>query len=379
MTIQNETESPFDRPAVTAALSALRGGHPGTLTELATRTGLSRPTVEDALARLTGLRVVEELAPEQGGGKVGRPARQYRFRPEAGVVLGLDIGEHRLVALLADLTGATLTITTHPVHATDSGDARMTAAREAIRAALTAVGRTRADLWAAVAGTAGIVDADGRVIRSDVLPDWTGRNLAGQLRRSLVCPVRVENDANLAALAEHWRGIAVGVDDVIYVHASHRLGAGILIGGRVHRGFGGAAGEIGSLRLLHWDSAARHLARLDQPVADDDLDTVAEQIFAKARAGEAEALATVEEFAHDLAAGFAAMASTIDPELVIIGGRAARGGEVLTLAVERRLSTLCARPPRVALSILDDEAVALGAVRTAIDHVEREIFKLGRS
>ena len=379
MTIQNETESPFDRPAVTATLSALRGGHPGTLTELASRTGLSRPTVEDALARLSGLRVVEELAPEQGGGKVGRPARQYRFRPEAGVVLGLDIGEHRLVALLADLTGATLTITTHPVHATDSGDARMAAAREAIRAALTAVGRTRADLWAAVAGTAGIVDAEGRVIRSDVLPDWTGRNLAGQLRRSLACPVRVENDANLAALAEHWRGVAVGVDDVIYVHASHRLGAGILIGGRVHRGFGGAAGEIGSLRLLHWDSAARHLARIDQPVADDDLDTVAEHIFARARAGETEALATVEEFAHDLAAGFAAMASTIDPELVIIGGRAARGGEVLTVAVERRLSTLCARPPRIALSILDDEAVALGAVRTAVDHVEREIFKLNRS
>jgi len=379
VTIQNETESPFDRPAVTATLSALRGGHPGTLTELASRTGLSRPTVEDALARLSGLRVVEELAPEQGGGKVGRPARQYRFRPEAGVVLGLDIGEHRLVALLADLTGATLTITTHPVHATDSGDARMAAAREAIRAALTAVGRTRADLWAAVAGTAGIVDAEGRVIRSDVLPDWTGRNLAGQLRRSLACPVRVENDANLAALAEHWRGVAVGVDDVIYVHASHRLGAGILIGGRVHRGFGGAAGEIGSLRLLHWDSAARHLARIDQPVADDDLDTVAEHIFARARAGETEALATVEEFAHDLAAGFAAMASTIDPELVIIGGRAARGGEVLTVAVERRLSTLCARPPRIALSILDDEAVALGAVRTAVDHVEREIFKLNRS
>jgi len=378
VTIQTETESPFDRPAVTTTLSALRGGAPGTLTELAARTGLSRPTVEDALARLTALGVVEELAPEQRGGKVGRPARQYRFRPEAGVVLGLDIGEHRLVAVIADLTGATLATTTHPVRATDPGDTRMAAARTAIRTALTDAGRTRADLWAAVAGTAGIVDAEGRVVRSDLLPDWTGRNLAGQLRRSLACPVQVENDANLAALAEHWRGVAVGVDDVIYVHASHRLGAGILIGGRVHRGFGGAAGEIGSLRLLHWDSAARHLARLDLPVSDDDLDTVAERIFAEARGGDARALATVEEFAHDLAAGFAAMASTIDPELVIIGGRAARGGEVLTAPVERRLGTLCARPPRVALSILDDEAVALGAVRTAIDYVEREIFKLGR-
>ena len=376
MTIETETGSPFDRPAVTTTLSALRGGRPRTLTELAAMTGLSRPTVEDALARLAVPRVVEELAPEPGAGKVGRPARQYRFRPEAGVVLGLDIGEHRLVAILADLTGAPLATTTVPVRATDPGDARLAAARVAIRTVLADAGRTRSDLWAATAGTAGIVDGAGRVVRSDLLPDWTGRNLAGQLRRSLACPVQVENDANLAALAEHWRGAAVGVDDVIYLHASHRLGAGILIGGRVHRGFGGAAGEIGSLRLLHWDSAARHLARLDLPVADDDLDTVAERIFAEARAGAADSLATVEEFAHDLAAGIAAMASTIDPELVIIGGRAARGRDVLTVPVVRRLGTLCARPPRIALSELDDEAVALGAVRTAIDYVERSIFKI---
>jgi predicted NBD/HSP70 family sugar kinase len=361
---------------VTATLSAVRGGGPGTLTEFATRTGLSRPTVEDALARLTAVSVVEELSPETGGGKVGRPARQYRFRPEAGTVLGLDIGEHRIVALLADLAGATLATTTRPVRATEPGDDRLAAARGAIRTALADAGRTRADLWATAVGTAGIVDAAGKVVRSDLLPDWTGRNLAGQLRRSLAGPVQVENDANLAALAEHWRGAAVGVNDVIYVHASHRLGAGILIGGRVHRGFGGAAGEIGSLRLLHWDSAARHLARLDLPVADDDLDTVAERIFAQARGGDNASLATVEEFAGDLAAGIAAMASTIDPELVVIGGRAARGGEVLTAPIERRLGTLCMRAPRVALSVLDDEAVALGAVRTAIDYVEREIFKL---
>jgi predicted NBD/HSP70 family sugar kinase len=377
VTIETAAGSPFDRPAVTATLSALRGGPPRTLTELAAMTGLSRPTVEDALARLAGPRVVEELGPEPRGGKVGRPARQYRFRPEAGVVLGLDIGEHRLVVVLTDLTGAPLATATHPVRGTDPGDARLAAVRVAIRTALAGAGRTRADLWAATAGTAGIVDAEGRVVRSELLPDWTGRNLAGQLRRSLACPVRVENDANLAALAEHWRGAAVGVDDVIYLHASHRLGAGILIGGRVHRGFGGAAGEIGSLRQLHWDSAARHLARLELPVADDDLDTVAERVFAEARAGDAVSLATVEEFANDLAAGIAAMASTIDPELVIIGGRAARGGEVLTAPVQRRLRILCARPPRIALSILDDEAVALGAVRTAIDHVERKIFKLG--
>jgi len=376
VTVEIDTDAPFDRPAVTATLAALRGAEPGTVTELASRTGLSRPTVEDAVARLTATGVVEELSPDQRGGKVGRPARQYRFRPEAGVVLGLEIGEHRLVAMVADLDGTTLATTTHPVRAVDPGDTRLAAARAVIRAALTDAGRARADLWAAAVGTVGVIDADGHVVRSELLPDWTGRNLAGQLRRSLACPVRVENDANLAALAEHWRGAAVGVDDVIYLLASHRLGAGILIGGRVHRGFGGAAGEIGALRLLHWDSAARHLARFNLPVPEEDLDTVAERIFAEARSGDGGALATVEDFAHDLAAGIAAMASTIDPELVVIGGRTARGGDVLTAPVQRRLGSLCLRAPRVVVSVLDDEAVALGAVRTALDHVERDIFKL---
>jgi predicted NBD/HSP70 family sugar kinase len=369
--------SPFERPAVTATLAALHDGQPRTLTALAESTGLSRPTIEDALARLTDLRVAQELAPDGRDRRVGRPARQDRFRPETGLVLGLDIGEHRVVAMLADLTGTTLATLTQPVSATDPGDDRLAAVRGTIRALLTNAGFSRSDLWATAAGTAGVVDAEGRVVVSEVLPDWTGRNLAAQLRRSLGCVVRLENDANLAALGEHWRGAAIGVDDVIYLHASHRLGAGILIGGRVHRGFGGAAGEIGSLRLLHWDSAARHLARLDRPVAADDLDNVAERVFEAARAGDTSAVATVEEFGHDLAAGIAAMTSTIDPELVVIGGRAARGGEVLAGPVRRRLHALCVRPPDIALSTLGDEAVAQGAVRSAVDYVEREVFKFG--
>ncbi len=368
-------DSPFDRAAVTTTLAALRGTGPSTVTELAAATGLSRPTVEDALTRLADLAVIAELPPAPRSG-AGRPARMYQFRPETGVVLGLDIGEHRVVAILADLTGQALATVTQPVAAAASGDERMAVVRSAVRSALANAGRARSDLWAAAAGTAGMVDASGRVTLSHLIPDWTGRNLAGELRRSLSCPVRIENDANLAALAEHWCGAAVGVDDVVYVHASHRLGAGILIGGKMHRGFGGAAGEIGALRLLHWDSAARHLALRESPIDPDELDDVTDQIFAAARDGDPVSAATVEEFAHDLAAGIAAMVSTVDPELVVIGGRMSRAGDLLTGSVRKRLTALCIRPPRVTVSALADNAVGMGAVRTAVDHVEREVFKL---
>ncbi|GAA4681820.1 ROK family protein [Phytohabitans rumicis] len=368
--------SPFERPNVAVTLSSLRDATPRTLTELTHSTGLSRPTVEDALARLIELGVVEDGAPAARAGKVGRPARLYRFRPEAGAVLGLDIGEHRIVALLANLTGATLARVSVPVAAAASGDERLALVRTAIRKVLAGADRDRSHLWAAAAGTSGIVDPDGRVVLSHVLPDWTGRHLGSQLRRSLPCPVRVENDANLAAVAEHWRGVAVGVDDVVYVHASHRLGAGMLIGGRLHRGFGGAAGEVGGLRMLHWDEAARYLTHQVHNADGEDRDDAAERVFAAARAGDPAAIEAVEEFAHDLASGIAAMVLTVDPELVVVGGRVARAADVISDPVERRLRALCVRPPRVAVSILDDEAVALGAVRAAISYVEEHIFRL---
>lgn len=368
--------SPFERPNVAVTLSALRDAEPRTLTELTHTTGLSRPTVEDALARLIELGVVEDGAPAVRAGKVGRPARLYRFRPEAGAVLGLDVGEHRVMAILADLTGVLLGTVSVPVAPTASGDERLASARTAIRKVLSGADRDRSHLWAAAAGTSGIVDPDGKVVLSHVLPDWTGRNLGAQLRRSLSCPVRVENDANLAAIAEHWRGAAAGVDDVVYVHASHRLGAGVLIGGRLHRGFGGAAGEVGGLRMLHWDEAARYLTHEVHNAEAADRDDAAERVFAAARAGDPAAVEAVEEFAHDLASGIAAMVLTVDPELVVIGGRVARAADVLSKPVERRLRALCVRPPRVTVSTLDDESVALGAVRAAIDFVEEHVFRL---
>jgi predicted NBD/HSP70 family sugar kinase len=366
--------SPFDRANVSATLAALRAAPVCTTTELATATGLSRPTVEDALARLVELSVVEELAPATRG--KGRPARNYRFRPEAGVVLGLDIGEHRVAAIVADLAGSPMATVDRPVRAVDTGDHRLATARTAVRAALGAARRARSELWAAGVGTPGVIDLDGRVLVSHVLPDWTGRNLGAQLRRSLTCPIQVNNDANLAAYAEHWRGGAVGTGDIVYVHASHRIGAGILIGGRIHRGYGGAAGEIGTLRMLHWDTAARHLTGHDYTLPADELDAAADAIFEAARTGDGDALAIVDEFAHDLAAGIASMSSTVDPELVVIGGRVSRAADVLIPRVGRRLKALCLRPPRLVGSTLDDGAVALGAARTALDDVERRIFKL---
>jgi predicted NBD/HSP70 family sugar kinase len=359
--------------AAVNVLSALRGNAPGTLTELVAVTGLSRPTIEDALARLAALDLVEELAPGPGG-RVGRPARLYRFRPDAGLVLGLDVGESRIIAVLADLTGEMVATIHHPVASDLPRDERLSAARLTIREVLSTAGHPRSRVWAAAAGTVGIVDARGHVLVCEMLPGWAGLNLAGHLRRSLACPVLVENDANMAALAEHWRGAAVGVDDVIYVLASHRLGAGILIGGRVHRGFGGAAGEIAGLNMLRWDTAAGHLTR---GVTDPSkMDSAADQLFAAARAGDPAARKAVTTFSHDLASGIAAMALTIDPELVVVGGRVSRAADLLDRPLRQRLRELCVRPPRVTVSTLDDESTALGAVRTALDHVEKHVFGL---
>lgn len=94
----------------------------------------------------------------------------------------------------------------------------------------------RSSLRAVGVGSPGIVEADGTVRLGTALPDWTGLALGERLRRSFRCPVLVENDANAAAVAEHWKGAATESDDVVFVLAGLSPGAGSLIGGRLHRG-----------------------------------------------------------------------------------------------------------------------------------------------
>ena len=355
-------------------LHALRAADRATLTEIARVTGLSRPTVEGVVEDLAAAGLVVEAAPEENTARrQGRPARRFRFRAEAGHLLGLEIGTRRVTALLSDLDGRVLGAQDRDVPETAPADERLERLRTAVAELLRRAGVPRSSLRAVGVGTPGIVEADGTVRLSTALPGWTGLRLGARLRRSFKCPVLVENDANVAAVAEHWKGAATGCDDVVFVLAGLSPGAGSLIGGRLHRGFGGAAGEIGALHLLgRGETPETLLSTTGRPLHPLDEQAVTE-VFALAREGDPRALAAVDRFVQRLVQDVAALVLALDPELVVIGGLAAGLDGVLE-PLRRELARCCLRPPQVALSSLGEAVVATGALRLALDHVEQQLF-----
>ncbi|MET3985569.1 ROK family transcriptional regulator [Streptomyces sp. PvR034] len=354
-------------------LRALRAAESPTLTDLTRLTGLSRPTVEGVVEGLIGTGLVVEAEAEEGARRQGRPARRFRFRAEAGHLLGIEIGSHRVAALLSGLDGRVIGAGTKEVDESASADERLDRVRATVADLLRRAGVPRDSLRAVGVGSPGIVEADGTVRLCTALPGWTGLPLGERLQRSFRCPVQVENDANAAAVAEHWKGAGRDTDDLVFVMAGLSPGAGSLINGRLHRGFGGAAGEIGALHLLGRDvTPERLLSTNGEPLHPLDEQAVA-AVFAMAKRGDEGAMAAVERFIQRLVHDVAALVLAMDPELVVVGGWAAGLDGVLD-PLRRELERYCLRPPRVALSLLGEAAVATGALRLALDQAEEELF-----
>ncbi|GGO84057.1 ROK family protein [Wenjunlia tyrosinilytica] len=355
-------------------LHALRDAHTPSLTELVASTGLSRPTVEGVVEGLVASGLVVEAAhcPDETR-KQGRPARRYRFHAESGHLLGIEIGVHQVHSVLTDLTGVTKCALGREVPEAADADERLAAIRTTVAELLRRAGVARSSLRAVGVGTPGIVEADGTIRLCTALPGWTGLPLGERLRRSFRCPVLVENDANVAAIAEHWKGVAEGSDDLVFVLAGLSPGAGSLIGGRLHRGFGGAAGEIGALHLLgHEATPELLLSTTGKPLDPLDENAVA-RVFRLAREGDPVARNAMDRFIRRLVHDVAALVLAIDPEIVVVGGWAAGLDGVLD-PLRSQLTRYCLRPPKVALSALGSQAIATGALRLALDHVEEELF-----
>ncbi|WP_306203954.1 ROK family transcriptional regulator [Actinoplanes sp. RD1] len=341
-----------------AALKVVRAAEGGlTLTELSRRTGLSRASTEDVVRDLLGRGWVTEAEPTAGG--VGRPARRYRFRADAGRLLGVDIGRQEVLALLTDLDGEVLH--SHRVAVTpELGRAeRLAATDRAVGAVLKEAGLRGDRVWASGVATTGLVDGTGKVMLSEALREWTGVDLAAHVRGLVGGPVLVENDSKLAALAEGWLGVARHAKDVVFILSGVATGVGLIIDGKLHRGFGNAAGEIGALPAVGWTRAPEHLKR---PEGGD--------IFAAARAGDRRAAAAIRKYVKDLALGVSALVLTLDPELVVVGGAFSSAGDLIAGPLRQELDRWCLRTPEIRVSELAGRGVALGAVKLAADHIE---------
>ncbi|WP_169745012.1 ROK family transcriptional regulator [Cryptosporangium arvum] len=366
-----------------AVLASIRTAEdPPRVAELARSTRLSRPTVELIVNDLltSGLVEEEQAPPARGVQSPGRPARRLRFRPRAGYVVGIDVRSRSLAVGLADLDGETVLIRRRTVRRDLTGAARARAVVEAVRAALAEAGVDAHRVCAATVGTPGWVQDTTRLRYVDNLRDWADVDIAAILGDELRCPVAVDNDANLAALGEQWRGGAATTGEMVFILLGERLGAGIITGGRLLRGQHGAAGEIGFMIFPDGSPlAARAIGEpgVGRPGIEPSSIYSDAAIVRGAADGDPDAIRALELVGERLADALAPVLLALDPAVVVLGTSLfalpdlATACEYVLRAAERRAPALLVDPPGWRLSTLGDDAILIGAVRFGLAAVER--------
>src|SRR3954467_6730332 len=219
--------------------------------QLARDTGLSKPTVSQALAELEAAGLVRAVGPAAPGR--GRTAMLYEPAPTAGSVVGIDIGRAWIRIAVADLAGAIIARSDTPNRARTAAAVVRTVARDA-RAAVKHAGIGWKRVVHTVVGSPGVFDpATGRLWHAPNLPDWSKPGLADELGNALTPSLAIDNHATLAGVGERDFGVGRDARNFVYVELGTGLGAGIVIDGELYRGARGGAGEVG---YIPWPAAA---------------------------------------------------------------------------------------------------------------------------
>jgi predicted NBD/HSP70 family sugar kinase len=352
--------------------------------ELARMTGLSRATVSDIVAGFLDaglLGETEEASPRTASG--GRPPTILRFNDDGRHILGVELGATHIAAVRVDLRGR--------VCARAAVDVDVAGDPPGTLDALVAVALRLRD--AAPVPVIGVglalpppLRAGGAAQLSPRLfPRWSGIAVAAPLGAALGVPVVADNDANLGALAEHWWGAGRGVADLAYIKVATGVGAGILIGGEIHRGAAGIAGEIGHTSIDPSGALCRCgltgcleafvgtsylLARAE--LADGGWGGEARTVtglIGAARTGHPAAARLVADAGRQLGIAVANLVNLVNPARVILGGRLTDAGHILLgpLVESLRARALWTSFEDVEVTVgeLGDDAIAVGAA-TAI-------------
>src|SRR5215471_15716896 len=371
-----------------AALELLLTNGPMTRAQLGEHTGLSKVTASQLLSRLEDRGLVE-VAGEQAGGR-GPNAAIYAVVPSTAYVAGLHVDLDEVSAGVADVTGRVVTeISVDPNGAGNPVEL----VRGAVATACNAAGISTEALRSFVIGTPGVLDPRTGDLRLAVnLPAWH-EGVHEALSADLGRPVTIENDVNLAAMAERAVGAAQGADDFALVWIGVGLGLATVLGGRLHRGVGGAAGEIGYLPvpgvplpedITHPATGAFQSlvgAQAVLPLAADfgfAARSAADAVRAAVRAevsGPGAAGAFLTELAARVALGVAAVSVVLDPGLVVLGGEVGLAcGAALAELVAAEVGRISPAKPEVVPTAVTGKPVLRGAILAAVDAARAELL-----
>jgi predicted NBD/HSP70 family sugar kinase len=352
-------------------LGHIRVSGPCSRADLARISGLSKPTVSLALANVERAGLVRIAG--QRTGVPGRTAQLYEVRPEAGFVLGLDIGLKYLRGAVADLAGEVRTRDSRKVVAT-SVRGRLAELVELADDLCARAGTSRQAVTQTVIGTPGVYDPQRNAIAlTGGLAGWDRPAALAGLREAFGLSVALENDVDAAALAEQTHGYGRDRESFAFVHIGTGIGMGLVLGGRLHRGVHGVAGEIAFMPLSESESGeARRRGPLEAAAAASGVVRAARKagmrgpvsarsVFAAAARGDERAVAVVAEEARLVASAICCVITVVDPGLIVLGGGIGQAPG-FAAAVTTALSSITPVQPEVKVSALGTDVVVDGCL-----------------
>jgi predicted NBD/HSP70 family sugar kinase len=359
-------------------LQALHDFGPLARTDLARLTGVSRATIGSIVQPLLDCELLAEGEPRRGAAPGGKPARPLWFSPDGPPMAAVHLMPGRVEAALVSADGKIL--------ATASGRFRVTAPAATVVDCV--VGQLDAILAESVAralgvgiAVGGIVDStSGTIVAINLMPALSGLPLGPLVSERVDLPVHLDLHPRAQAMGDRWSGPGRGKQSFASIYIGEAIGAGMFLNGTIHRGPGGAGGEVGHTivdidgRACRcgqrgcWEAIATHdwlreeAARLRLPAAHT---MTAELLAGLSATGNADANELFEQYARNLALGVANLQQILAPDLFILHGEVVAGGEALRLRVERQahsyLPPQSAAKPQITFSATHDCATLLGA------------------
>ncbi|MFI0366621.1 ROK family protein [Actinomadura sp. 1N219] len=368
---QHATLATMRETNASMVLETIRADPPLSRAEVSRRTGMTKPTAAHALDLLLAAGLVRETEPPAGEMHYG--AVYFEPLDTLAHVLALDIGTRFVRGAVCDLSGAV--VARYDERIDDPAPEAVLAGAAAVRDRLTGEG---VPLEIAVVGVPGVVDPEEGVIRESNRAALEGMAIRSELGEALGVATEVENDINLAAIGEHASGAGREVADFVFLSIGAGVGAGLILGGRPHRGSRGAAGEVdnpapGAAVAPDSPSADALLAWAAEWIADRAARgsvlagtrpgrVTAEAIFAADRAGDPLAARILVEQARRTAVRIAEIVRVADVGLVVLGGGIGLACAQILPRIETELAALLRHPPKVVVSGLGDAPVLVGAM-----------------
>ena len=379
-------------------LHLLQENDPCSKADLVRFSGLSAPTVSSGIAHLEELGLVEQVGDGESSG--GRPPALLRFNARHGYVAAADIGGTRVRMVLADLGGNIVTQSSVLLGAKQKTPEKVCSlVVEGMRTMCRQSGTPLHKLLQLTAGAPGITNVDtGVVLSAPNLDEWVNVPLRHLLQRESGIPSLVDNDTNLAAVGEHWRGAAKGVENFVFIAMGTGVGAGIFINGMLHRGAHWSAGEIGYFGVTgkkRMPMKVRELGQLERVIGGAGIEEEwqrllqrnqstprmaektlmelhklkASQIFDLAAEGDRTANEVVRHTATILADAIADIALLLNPAVVILGGGVGSHPELCRVTQQLSSANEFAHP-MLRSSNLGTQAQLHGGVALALAAVE---------